>query len=72
MADIGVRELKTKASEIIRSVKEQRSQYIITLHGRPVAKLVPIEDVQPSTETSGMAAPAWDELERLGREISRG
>lgn len=30
MPDIGVRQLKTHASEIIREVREERAQYVIT------------------------------------------
>ena len=68
MSDIGVRELKTHASEIVRQVKENGVHYIVTHRGRPVAAIVPIEEVQPATaaETS-----AWDELVSLGKQISQ-
>ena len=44
MSEIGVRELKRHASEILRRVKEDKETVIITLRGCPVAKLVPVED----------------------------
>lgn len=44
MPEIGVRQLKNEASEIIRSVREQKTEYIITLRGEPVSVLIDYED----------------------------
>ena len=41
---IGVRELKAKASEIIREVREEKAEYIITYHGRPCGILLPLDE----------------------------
>ena len=71
MREIGVRELKIKASEIIRSVRKRRARYLITYRGRPVGLLSPLEDREPNRATSSESA-AWDELTRLGKEIGRG
>ena len=71
MREIGVRELKVKASEIMRSVRKRRARYIITYRGRPVGLLSPLQDQESSHATSGESA-AWDELTRLGKEIGRG
>jgi prevent-host-death family protein len=71
MREIGVRELKVKASEIVRNVRKRRARYIITYRGRPVGLLSPIQDQESSRATSGETA-AWDELTRLGQEIGRG
>ena len=71
MREIGVRELKTKASEIMRSVRKRHARYIITYRGRPVGLLSPLEDQGASRATSDESA-AWDELTRLGQEIGRG
>lgn len=70
MPEIGVRELKTNASEIIRNVREHRARYTITYRGQAVGVLLPLE--QPETELPVEAASAWDELVRLGKEIGRG
>jgi prevent-host-death family protein len=43
MPDVGVRELKAHASEIIREVREEQAQYVITYPGRPVGLLTPLE-----------------------------
>jgi prevent-host-death family protein len=67
MSDIGVRELKIHASDIIRKVKEKRMRYIVTHRGRPVAAIIPVEEAEPSPENS---ASAWEELEALGRQVS--
>lgn len=39
MPEIGVRELKTRASEIIRTVRDHRARYVVTRRGRPVGVL---------------------------------
>jgi prevent-host-death family protein len=74
MPDVGVRELKTHASEILRRVRQHRTRYIITYRGRPVAILAPLEvAAQDRALPCGDAAHgAWDELTRLGEEIGRG
>ncbi len=40
MPRVRVRELKNQTSEILRAVREERAEYIITYQGRPMA--VPI------------------------------
>jgi prevent-host-death family protein len=74
MPEVGVRELKIHASEIVREVKERRARYVITHRGRPVGLLVPLEEpVSPAISPSQKPeASAWEELERLGEEIGRG
>ena len=74
MPDIGVRELKARASEIIRNVRKRQVRYIITYRGRPVGLLIPLEE---SAALQTAAAPKsdgaiWQELTRLGAEIARG
>ena len=71
MREIGVRELKVKASEIMRSVRKRRARYIITYRGRPVGLLSPLQDQEPSRAAAGESS-VWDELTRLGQEIGRG
>ena len=41
---IGVRELKNRATEIVRQVRENQAEYVITYYGRPVAVLLPIDE----------------------------
>ena len=41
-ATIGVRELKNQASRILRKVREEMAEYVVTLRGEPVAVLRPL------------------------------
>jgi prevent-host-death family protein len=73
MPDIGVRELKTRASEIVREVREHRARYVITYRGRPVGVLAPLDTAAvDEPPRAGEAAEVWAELTRLGEEIGRG
>lgn len=68
MAEIDMQELQIHASEILCNVKEKRVRYIITLHGRPVAAIIPMDEVQPAVVDE---PSAWDELVRLGQQIGQ-
>jgi prevent-host-death family protein len=63
MAEVGIRELKNRASEIVRTVREERVTYTITYRGHPVAQIVPLAGAEDDEQ-------AWQELERLSQEIS--
>lgn len=64
MPEIGVRQLKNEASEIIRAVREEKVEYIITLRGQPVAVLRPIEAVAADADTIlAMAADVFAGLD---------
>ena len=56
--EIGIRELKSRASEVVRAVKEQRARYVVTQRGKPVAVIMPLEAALPEKEIG-------DEWERL-------
>ncbi|MFZ5819273.1 MAG: type II toxin-antitoxin system Phd/YefM family antitoxin [Chloroflexota bacterium] len=66
--EIGIRELKTRASEVVRAVKENRARYVITQRGKPAALLVPMDaDIQKEESDE-----VWERLEKLGEEIAKG
>ena len=73
MPEIGVRELKVRASEIMRNVWKRHLRYVITYRGRPVGLLMPLEEpsIRESAPVPKSAAAVWDELTRLGKEIGR-
>lgn len=71
MPETGVRNLKIRASEIVRRVRERKVRYVITYRGRPVAVIGPVEGA-PEPEPRGADAAAWQELERLGEAIGKG
>lgn len=43
MTMIGVRELRQQTSELLRKMKEEKVEYIITYQGQPVALLLPLD-----------------------------
>jgi prevent-host-death family protein len=76
MPQVGIRELKNDASEIIRTVREDRVEYVVTHRGKPVAVILPVAEDWQETEAARAAAAArenaafWDRLEALGAEIA--
>lgn len=78
MPHIGIRELRQRASEILRRVREGQEEYVVTWHGRPVALLVPVSQRPSEGDHSPLATAAaqrqssiWEELETLRDEITR-
>jgi len=65
MITVGVRELKQKASELIRLVRETGKEVQVTYHGKVVALLVPVDSIV-DLETK---KHSWDEIESLAAEI---
>ena len=77
MARVGVRELKNQATEIIRAVRENQTEYVVTYHGRPVAVLLPVDEAWLEAEAKRAAEAVtpgddvWAELEEIRQEIGR-
>jgi prevent-host-death family protein len=75
MPQVGIRELKNDASEIIRAVREERAEYVVTLRGRPVAFIVPVDEARQEAEVTRRAAALrenaafWDRMAALRAEI---
>jgi prevent-host-death family protein len=66
--EIGIRQLKAAASELVRTVKEEHARYVITKRGKPAALMIPL-DAAPPEESKERA---WDRLAHMGEELSRG
>jgi len=66
--EIGIRELKSRASEVVRAVKEERARYIITQRGKPAAIIVPVDAAPPEKS----ADEVWERLTKIGEEIGKG
>ncbi len=66
--EIGIRELKSRASEVVRAVKEERARYVITQRGKPAAIIVPLD----ATTSEKSADEVWERLQQLGEEIGKG
>lgn len=77
MTEIGVRELKAKASEIIYAVREDGARYIVTYRGEPVGVLEPLPGAAGPRESTAPNMPRleWEALapalEPLLRRIVR-
>ena len=75
MSLIGVRELREQTSEVIRRVREERAEYVVTYQGRPVAVILPLDTAQAEAEMVKASKNAvlgnWERYERLADEIRR-
>jgi prevent-host-death family protein len=77
MARVGVRELKNQTTEIIRDVRENQAEYVVTYHGKPVAVLLPIDEAWLESEARRAAEAVtpgddvWAELEAIRQEIGQ-
>ena len=40
---IGVRELRAKTAEVLRRIREERAEYVVTHQGKPVALMLPVD-----------------------------
>ena len=67
MKEVGIRELKAKASEIVRRVAEHHATYTVTCRGRPVGVLAPA--TLESSHSTQDDAHAWERLEELAAQI---
>ncbi len=66
--EIGIRELKSRTSEVIRAVKEERARYVITERGKPAALIIPVDAAPPEKS----ADEVWERLMKIGEELSKG
>ena len=68
MPQVGIRELKNDASEIIRAVREERAEYVVTLRGRPVAFIVPVDEERQEAEADAQSSRDPGECRFLGSD----
>lgn len=66
---IGVRELKNQASKIVRAVREEAAEYIITVNGEPVAVLRPLTETETEQQRQEEIDTFLAELKQLAQEI---
>ncbi len=65
---VGIRQLKAKASHLVDRVAEERATYTITRRGRAVGILAPPDYVPPSPALSG--EQAWDRVIALADQLT--
>ena len=68
MTEVGIRDLKQHASEILRKVREKKEIVTITYRGKAVARLVPVESLEDK-RAEAMAVLA--EMKELAQEIGK-
>ena len=73
MSLIGVRELRQQTSEVIRRVREEGAEYVVTYQGRPVAIILPLDTERAEAEmvqAGKRAIPSnWEQYEQIAQEI---
>lgn len=73
MSLIGVRELRQQTSEVIRRVREERAEYVVTYQGRPVAIILPLDTERAEAEMVQAGKKAirsnWEQYEQIAQEI---
>ena len=65
---IGVRELRARASDVLRRVRERHEAVDVTYRGQVIARIVP---VLPPAEAAETLSAAWTEMDQLAGEIGR-
>lgn len=71
---IGVRELRQRMSELLRKLREERAEYIITYQGQPVALLLPLdqEEVERALVQLGKrggGGQGWEAYARVAERV---
>ena len=51
---VGSAEFKARCLELVDHVREAHAEYVVTRHGRPVAKLVPADPDAPASPLGAM------------------
>jgi prevent-host-death family protein len=65
--EIGIRELKSRASEVVRAVKEDRARYVVTQRGKPVAAIIPMDALLPEKKEDD----GWEKLLELRAKLAK-
>ncbi len=56
MHSIGIRDLKNQTTEVLRTVREEHAEYVVTHYGKPVAMIVPIDQYEQQVSKRKIAA----------------
>lgn len=66
---IGIRELKNELTAVIRRVGEERVEYTVTVHGRPVAVLRPLSAADATEHAADEIQGEFAAMAELARKI---
>lgn len=68
---VGVRELKTHASRILREVRDSRASFVLTHRGKAIGMILPLGQASRIPEMDDDSA-AWSNFWEAGRRLERG
>jgi hypothetical protein len=63
--------LKAHAARILRQVREERASYVLTLRGRAVGVILPIDSKGEPPRAEAGADEGWEDFLRAGRRLER-
>ncbi|MBC8496690.1 MAG: type II toxin-antitoxin system Phd/YefM family antitoxin [Anaerolineales bacterium] len=70
---IGVRELRSKTAEVLRRIREESAEYVITHQGKPVALILPVDTeaieaklIEAAKQSSGAG---WETYQSLANSL---
>lgn len=66
MPRIGLRHLKTHASEVLRDVKDNRVRYVITSRNEPMGIIIPYSPLEEAQSENG--DEAWEAFFAAGEQ----
>ncbi len=66
---IGVRELKNHTSRVLRTIREEMAEYVVTLRGEPIALIRPLTKDEAERLQQEDIAKAMAEMKTLAEEI---
>lgn len=69
MERVGVRELKNQATQIIRAVREDHAEYLVTVDGEPVAVLRPCNEADLRAERAAGWRRFIDRMQEVAERI---
>lgn len=67
---VGVRELKNQTLRFIRAVREEMSEYVVTLRGEPVAVLRPLTEEEARRLRQAEIDETLAEMKMLARKVA--
>ena len=67
MSEVGIRELKANASELVRRVREEGEIIDITYYGEVVARMIPAKRAKTTAEE---LERLWADMDKLAEEVS--
>jgi antitoxin (DNA-binding transcriptional repressor) of toxin-antitoxin stability system len=69
---VGVRELKTQASRILREVRDSRASFVLTHRGKAIGVILPLGQAGRVPRVEDEDAAAWANFWEAGRRLERG